>query len=181
VRGFTVVYQETYVKTAKLQILGLKKCLVKRIYTDCVHRYWYTIVRGFTVVHQKTYVRNGRDLENFVFWCDVKTIHWLCIYHCERIHSGISKNLRQKWQRFEKLWFDEMFRKRTILLIMSIPWWEDSQWYIHKTDLDKNITVPYYWYWYVHTTVRGFTVVYHQTCVRFGRGLPGLMWGRWKI
>jgi hypothetical protein len=23
---------------------------------------------------------------------------------------------------------------------MSIPWWEDSQWYIHKTDLDKNIT-----------------------------------------
>jgi hypothetical protein len=39
VRGFTVVYQETYVKTAKLQILGLKKCLVKRIYTDCVHRY----------------------------------------------------------------------------------------------------------------------------------------------
>jgi hypothetical protein len=31
VRGFTVVYQETYVKTAKLQILGLMKCLVKRI------------------------------------------------------------------------------------------------------------------------------------------------------
>ncbi len=71
VRGFTVVYQETYVKTAKLQILGLIKCLVKRIYTDCVHRYWYTIVRGFTVVHQKTYVRNGRDLKNFcvLMWC----------------------------------------------------------------------------------------------------------------
>jgi hypothetical protein len=112
----------------------------------------------------------------------LKTIYWLCIYHCERIHSGISKNLRQKWQRFGKLWFDEMFRKRTILLIMSIPWWEDSQWYIHKTDSDKNITdSALYWYWYVHTTVRGFTVVYHQTYVRFGRGLPGLMRGRWKI
>ncbi len=70
-RGFTVVYQETYVKTAKLQILGLIKCLFKRIYTDCVHRYWYTIVRGFTVVHQKTYVRNGRDLKKFcvLMWC----------------------------------------------------------------------------------------------------------------
>ena len=181
-RGFTVVYQETYVKTAKLQILGLKKCLVKRIYTDCVHRYWYTIVRGFTVVHQKTYVRNGRDLENFcvlMWWKNHTLIMYIPLWEDSQWY--IKKTYVYNGWGLKICGLMRCLEKRTILLIMSTPWWEDSQWYIHKTDLDKKITVPYYWYWYVHTTVRGFTVVYHQTCVRFGRGLPGLMWGRWKI
>ena len=66
VRGFTVVYQETYVKTAKLQILGLMEHLVKRT---------------------------------------ILLIMYILIYHCERIHSGTSENLRQKWPRFENFVF----------------------------------------------------------------------------
>ena len=66
VRGFTVVYQETYVKTAKLQVLGLMECLVKRT---------------------------------------ILLIMYILIYHCERIHSGTSENLRQKWPRFANFVF----------------------------------------------------------------------------
>jgi len=99
VRGFTVVYQETYVKTAKLQVLGLMECLVKRT----ILLIMYILIYHWERIHSGT-SENLRQkwprFANFVFWWDVKTIYWLCIYHCERIHSGISKNLRQKWQRF---------------------------------------------------------------------------------
>jgi hypothetical protein len=70
-----VVYQETYIKTAKLQILGLMECLVKRT---------------------------------------ILLIMYILIYHCERIHSGTSENLRQKWPRFGKfLCFDVMKKPYT--------------------------------------------------------------------
>jgi hypothetical protein len=129
-----------------------------------------------------------------------------CTYHCERIHSGISCTCvrsgrglpdltlgRWKWRNYIT---DSYMLHVLYIADMYIPLWEDSQWYAIKTYVRSGRGLPgfdtgemknwrnlllivlYIKFWYVRTTVRGFTVVYNETYVRPGRGLPGLTLGR---
>ena len=73
-------------------------------------------------------------------------------YYCERIHSGISWNLRQIWQRIARFrrWGDESWKSMLLIVLYNtdlyIPLWEDSQWYIIKpaSDLAEDCQI---WRW----------------------------------
>jgi len=68
------------------------------------------------VVRQKTYVRScrgllGLTLERWEMKRIISLISFillLCAYHCERIHSSRSRNLRQAWQRIARFEIGEM-------------------------------------------------------------------------
>ncbi len=77
-------------------------------------------------------------------------------YHCEKIHSGMpskpTSDLAEDCQ------------------VSTLGRWK----------LEEHVTESALYNFDVRTTVRGFIVVYHETCVRSGRGLPDLTLGRWK-
>ena len=69
-----------------------------------------------------------------------------------RIHSGISWNPRQIWQRIARFrrWGDESWKSMLLIVLyytdLYIPLWEDSQWYIMKpaSDLAEDCQI---WRW----------------------------------
>ena len=74
------------------------------------------------MVHQKTYVRNGRGLQILCFDEMLKPYTDYVYTTVREDSQWYIKKPTSEMAEVWKLWFDEMFRKRTILLIMSIPW-----------------------------------------------------------
>jgi hypothetical protein len=85
-------------------------------------------------------MKNRRKKSRYMLHVTCYMLHGLLLliytYYCERIHSGISWNPRQIWQRIARFrrWGDESWKSMLLIVLYNtdlyIPLWEDSQWYI---------------------------------------------------